>query len=253
MKKEGVKENLDQYNDVYREEAEFFDENSWFLTRNATHISSEIRKNSFKSLLSLGIGHHVVSDLLSNELNHTVDRYDILEGSEVIISTFKIRDEYIGRLHVHHTYFEDFEPVAGYDAIEMGFILEHVDDPLAIVTKYKHHLNPGGRMFIAVPNARSLHRIIGFEAGLLSNLYELGPFDLKQGHKRYFDLESITRLVVESGLVIQRQMGLFLKPITTGQMKQLGWGQNIVDALMKIGEGYPEMANCIMLEASLPE
>ncbi|MCF8256657.1 MAG: class I SAM-dependent methyltransferase [Flavobacteriales bacterium] len=248
-----MKEDLNQYNEAYHQESGFYDENSWFLTRNAQHISSEIRKHGFQSLLSLGIGHHVVSDILSNELNHTVKKYDILEGSEVIISTFKIRNEYKDRLTVYHTYFENYEPKHGYDAIEMGFILEHVDDPLAIVKKYRQHLNPGGKMFVAVPNARSLHRLIGHEAGLLKDLYELGPFDLMQGHKHYFDLATITGLVEEAGLVINKRMGLFLKPITTGQMKQLGWGDNIVKALMTIGEQYPEIANCIMLEATLPK
>ena len=40
---------------------------------------------------------------------------------------------------------------------------------------------------IVVPNARSLHRLIGERAGLIDDLYRLSEHDLAVGHRRYFD------------------------------------------------------------------
>jgi hypothetical protein len=75
-------ENLDKYNQSYNAEFKHNDENLWGLERYANYMKKNIRANNSKSILSLGIGHHVVSDILSNELNHGVESYDILEGSQ---------------------------------------------------------------------------------------------------------------------------------------------------------------------------
>lgn len=130
----------------------------------------------------------------------------------------------------------------------MGFVLEHVNDPLSIVKQYRQYLNPGGIIYIAVPNAKSLHRVIGHYAGLLPDMYALGPYDIELGHKRYYDLDSITNLVTEAGMQVSVQKGLMLKPITGDQMRKLEWQENIIDALFIIGEDYPAISNCIYLE-----
>jgi 2-polyprenyl-3-methyl-5-hydroxy-6-metoxy-1,4-benzoquinol methylase len=130
----------------------------------------------------------------------------------------------------------------------MGFILEHVDDPVVILNKYKTYLKENGIIFISVPNAKSLHRLIGFEAGLLDDMYKLSVHDLELGHKRYFDLEKIKDLISNSNLDVKNCFGLMLKPITGDQMQKLGWDSTIFDALVKIGHTYPELSNCIYLE-----
>jgi len=138
-----------------------------------------------------------------------------------------------------------------YDSIEMGFILEHVDDPELILARYKNFISETGSIFIAVPNAKSLHRVIGEKAGLVGDIYKLSECDLQLGHKRYFDLNSLEELVHRAGLKIVDKKGLMLKPITGLQIKKLGWQQNIIDALLEIGLDYPEIANCIYIEAKL--
>ena len=246
-----LKENLDNYDSAYKASFKYNDENSWFLSRYAKYMSESITVNDYKSILSLGIGHNIVSDALSAHLKENVTKYDILEGSSSLIENYAILDEYKSKLNLILTYFEDFETSEKYDVIEMGFVLEHVDDPQFIINKFKSFLSPNGRMFISVPNATSLHRQIGFEAGLLEDLYKLSEYDKELGHKRYFDTKMLTDMVLNSGLSIENTVGLLLKPITAEQMKTLGWGENIVSALIKLGETNPELGNCILIEAKL--
>jgi len=245
------KENLNDYNEAYHETFRFNDENTWLLRRYAEHISHQTRLNNAETILSLGIGYHVVSDILSNELLHSVKEYVILEGSEMIIRTFKIKEEFSGKISVIHTYFEEYTTNKKFDIIEVGFVLEHVDNPQLLLDTFKKYLSETGSMFVAVPNARSLHRQIGYGAGLINDLYELGPYDLQLGHKRYFDKESLSEMVEKAGLKIKSTKGLLLKPITTQQINQLGWDKNIVDALLKLGDNYPDISNGIMIEATL--
>jgi len=245
------KENLDNYDKAYNSEFKFNDENSWFLTRYAQYMSRSIRTNNYKSIISLGIGHHIVSDILSSEIDNKVEKYTILEGSKSLIDKFNILPSHKNKTALVHTYFEEFETDEKFDVIEMGFVLEHVDDPELIVKKFKNYLSENGRMYIAVPNARSLHRLIGYESGLLESVYKLSDYDQQLGHKRYFDLESISKIVTNAELKIENKVGLFLKPIPTNQMQQLGWSENIIEALLKIGDSNPDISNCILLEAKL--
>lgn len=246
-------ENLNLYKDAYKDKFEFFDENHWYLNHYAKIMSSIIREEKYASVLSLGIGHEVVSDMMLNELNHNLKKYVILEGAEEIIENFLTQKKPSEKVETVHIYFENYETDEKFDVIEMGFVLEHVDDPALIVSKYAKLLKKGGSMFISVPNAKSLHRVIGHEAGLLDDYYKLSPADLELGHKRYFDLESITKLMEDNDLKIVKTTGLMLKPITGKQLTQLGWDkdENILKALFKVGEKYPEIANCILLQTTV--
>lgn len=242
------KENLDQFKGAYETTFKFYDENQWYLKQYADLMCDNIIKEEAKTVLSLGIGHEVVSKSLIDLLGTNLESYHIIEGSPDIIKNFK-NENNNSNVEIYHSYFEDFDPSKKYDAIEMGFVLEHVDDPLLIVNCFKEFLNDNGTMYISVPNARSLHRLIGHEAGLLDDIYQLSPQDYELGHKRYFDLNKIKNIVNESGLRVVRSKGLMLKPITGAQINELGWNSNIINALMKIGLDYPEISNCMYLEA----
>lgn len=242
-------EDLDAHLAAYQQEFEFYEENQWYLRHYAERVCAVVRERKLRSLLSLGIGHEVVSGKLMAELGRSIERYTILEGSAAIIAQFRSANRPGDDVELIHTRFEDFVAERRFDGIEMGFVLEHVDEPLALVRRFKSLLSPGGTMFIAVPNARSLHRLIGHEAGLLDDVYRLSEQDHALGHKRYFDLERITALVEAAGLEIVHRQGLMLKPVTAAQMKALGWEKNIIDALFKVGDRYPEIANCILIEA----
>jgi SAM-dependent methyltransferase len=244
-------ENLNAYKDAYEVQFKFYDENQWYLAQYASLMSDTILKESLKSVLSLGIGHQVVSNqLLSLLKENVISNYEIVEGSASIISNFLNANQNIS-IGVHESFFENFDSVKKFDAIEMGFVLEHVDDPLLILKRFKSFLNPGGTIFVSVPNARSLHRLIGHKAGLLNNMYSLSNHDLELGHKRYFDLDTISSNIEDAGYRIVKSKGLMLKPITGDQINQLKWDNNIISALMEIGLDYPEIANCMYLEAKI--
>lgn len=243
-------ENLDNYKDAYGEKSKFFDENDWHLSMYGKLMSDKIKSRNYKSVLSLGIGHSVVSMSFIKLLDTNLDYYHLVEGSPEIINNF--RKKYNSpKIELFESYFETFDPKVKYDAIEMGFVLEHVDDPFLVINKFKEFLNPNGAMFIGVPNANSLHRLIGHKAGLLDDLKKLSEYDLQFGHKRYFDLKTLREMVLKAGLKIADEKGLMLKPITGDQIKTLGWDSKIIQALLEIGLDYPEISNCIYLEATI--
>ncbi len=199
--------------------------------------------NKASSCLELGIGDGYTTELLS----FFFDKYLVLEGDKKIIERFKHEFPRVNT-RIVETYFEEWTTEEKFDAIIIGFVLEHVDDPIFILNKYKKMLKPEGKLFIAVPNAESLNRRVGVYAGLLKDIKQLSENDIKAGHKRYYTLSSLREEVLKAGLVITREEGLFLKPITTAQMSKLNFTKEIVEGYLNVGKQYPELCLGIMME-----
>ncbi len=119
-----------------------------------------------------------------------------------------------------------------------------------VLARYARMLAPGGTAIVVVPNARSLHRLIGHAAGLLDDVYRLSEHDLQLGHKHYFDLNSLTALVTSAGLTIRAIEGVMVKPVTTAQIAALKFPPSVIDALFQVGVGLPAIANAIYVEAT---
>jgi len=195
-------------------------------------------------MLELGVGHGATINKFSNIYR----RHVIIEGSEDVIRSF--REKY-GNYNVEivHSLFEEYESRELFDVIVMGFILEHVDNPSLILKRFWKFLKPSGYLYVAVPNACSLHRRIGFEAGMLDDVYKLSDYDRKLGHKRFYDLSEIECLIKESGYDIRLVEGILLKPFTSVQINSLGLSAEAMQGLLKIGMKYPELSNSLLIQA----
>lgn len=198
-------------------------------------------------MLELGLGHGISAKLFSEAYS----QYVVIEGSAEMIAKFK-REHPALELEIRQSYFEEFDTVERFDVIGMGFVLEHVNNPAAILHRYANFLAPGGSIFIAVPNAESLHRRFGAAAGLLPEMTALSAADISFGHQRYYTLASLRELVNSCNLEVAKVEGLFLKPVTTAQLQQLGLGARILQGMLQVGVDYPELCNSILLRAQRP-
>ncbi len=88
-----------------------------------------------------------------------------------------------------------------FDAIVYGDVLEHLVDPLSVLTQLNRALSPGGFVIISVPN------IAHFYVRLL---LLLGRFDyldrgiLDSTHLRFFTERSLHAMIADAGLVVER-------------------------------------------------
>jgi SAM-dependent methyltransferase len=198
-----------------------------------------------RSLLELGLGHGHTVEIFSNH----VDRHVVLEGSQAVIDGFKAKHPDC-RAEIVETYFEDFATAERFDVIVMGFILEHVENPLAVIRRFRQFLAPGGKLFVAVPNAEVLNRRLGHLAGMLPDMKALSAHDLQLGHRRYYTVTTLSQDIVTAGYTIDRIEGIYLKPFTTSQVMSLGLNDCVLDALCQVGVGYPELCCGILAQVS---
>ncbi len=204
-----------------------------------------INSRGARSILELGLGHGFTTNIFSQSF----DRHVVLEGSPAVIRNFKEKFPECSA-QIVETYFETFETGERFDVIVMGFILEHVDNPLEIIRRYKSLLAPGGKMFLAVPNAEVLNRRLGHLAGMLEDMTLLSENDLLLGHKRYYTVKTLSAEIDRAGYRIDKMEGIYLKPFTTNQIIALNLDQKVIRALCEVGVDYPELSCGILTQIS---
>lgn len=196
-------------------------------------------------LLELGLGHGYAAELF----HAACDSHVIVEGSRVVIDQFRKQNPG-SSIEIVEGFFETFQPDAPFDVIIMGFVLEHVDDPGLLLRRYKSYLAPGGRMFIAVPNAKSLNRRLGLELGLIDDIYSLNKNDLALGHKRQFCRDTLGSLVEQSGYRIVHVEGIYLKPLPLGVLQTLPDFEANLQAMLRVGVDFPDLCVGLLMEIS---
>lgn len=186
------------------------------------------------SLLELGPAEGVITGRLAS----LGKRMTVVEGSETFCNSLRQR---FPQIQVVRALFEEFEPAGRFDNIILGHVLEHVDDPAAILRRARLWLEAEGRFLAAVPNSRSIHRQAAVLMGLLKAEDELNELDRHHGHRRVFNPESFRACFTQAGCQIEFFGGYWLKPLANHQIEE-DWTPSMLDAFMRLGERYPDIA-----------
>lgn len=215
---------------------------NWYAER----IVELLSVHEGQSVLELGIGFGDATIRFA----HHCKQHTVVEGDAEVIRMFREKYPHVSS-RIIHAMFEDYHPEEQYDLIVVGFILEHVQDPVALLKLYIPFLTPNGRLAIAVPNAESLHRRLGNAMGILPDMTILSDYDFAAGHKRFYTLQRLKDEVTEAGGHIDLIEGIFLKPFTSKQLENIGLQPEVYQALCTVGLNFPELCNSILLVASI--
>jgi len=236
--------NLDIYASAYSGDIMYDFDNEIMLKWYSNRVLS-LSKGA-ESLLELGLGHGHTTNLLSGNFS----RHLVLDGSAKVIKNF--REKYPScDVEIRETYFENFNSDEKFDVILLGFILEHVDDPVAIMSRFNQFLSPQGRIFLTVPNAECMNRRLGNLAGILDDVKTLSANDHLLGHKRFYTVDTLKHDIKTAGYNVDRLEGIYLKPLTTSQMISLELSKEILDSLCLLGVDYPELSCGLLAEVSV--
>lgn len=214
------------------------------------HVSSWYKTDGFyKQLVALGF--ESVKPFLKGKKLLEIGPAD---GAMTKFFTHSFRDisllepshKYATMLHksfpgatIHESLVENFVPPTTYDTIVMAHVLEHVTKPVAALNRIKRAMNQKSRLIIIVPNANSIHRLLGVAMGLIKTKFTLNAYDKKLGHQRVYDGSNLAKHVQRAGLRIVSQGGIMLKPLSNDQMKS--WNPDIIRGLFNAGRQLPDL------------
>ncbi len=241
MEKRKIEQKLEAYSSNYKYIMDINLMMDYYPNRIISMIKDK-KDTADLSFLELGLGHGNTTEVFK----HFFSDYTVIDGDIEIIEAYK--KQHNDNIKFVHSFFENYNTDKQYDIIVAGFILEHVDNPVEILKKFKNNLKDDGLMYVAVPNACTLNRRVGHEAGLLPDLLQLSQSDLDLGHKRYYTVDTIKKDCITAGYKVNAVEGIYLKPLTTAQMAQLDLSYEIMMGFCKVGKDFPELCVGILLE-----
>ena len=175
------------------------------------------------------------------------EKLTVVEGSGELLAQIPSRSS----LNKVHSLFEEFKPDREYNTIIVEHILEHVDSPVALLTKVKKWLMPGGKILIGVPNGNSIHRLVAVKMGLLEHSCELNPRDHALGHRRVYTPDTLRADLHEAGLQLVEMGGVFFKPLSNSQIQD-HWTEEMIQGFYEMGKDFPDNAAELYAVCSSP-
>ena len=208
-------------------------------------FAAMLRQRIGGSVLDLGCSSGTTSEAIVG----AAASLDLVDGSEHYIAVARER---VKGPHVRFfvSLFEDFVPDRPYDHIVCSHVMEHVADPVGALARAKTWLAPGGRIWVYVPNARSIHRMLGVKMGVAESIYALSERDHQIGHRRVYDRDSLSRDIRAAGLDHGPLRGALIKPFPNSVMS--GIDAKLVHGLVALGADLPDFASDIYYECYLP-
>lgn len=138
-----------------------------------------------------------------------------------------------------------------FDFIIIGSLLHELEEPAQFLRAVKRVCNQETTIHVNVPNAKSMHRLLAQECGLVKNIYSLTERNkLFQQHK-IFDMASLCDLIQQLGGQVLDSGSYFIKPFTHEQMMRCLMDgiidEQVLEGLEQMAEYMPELGSEIYI------
>lgn len=148
--------------------------------------------------------------------------------------------------------FENVSLPRGFDNVVMTHVLEHLDDPVAILRRINDEwLDSNGRLFLVCPNANAPSRQIAVKMGLISHNAAVTPAEAEHGHRRTYALDTLERDAVAAGLRVVQRSGIFFKALANFQWDRLLQtdivSPDYLEGCYLLGQNYPDLCASVFL------
>lgn len=139
-----------------------------------------------------------------------------------------------------------------YENIILTHVLEHLDDPVAVLRRINEEwLAEGGRLFLVCPNANAPSRQIAVKMGLIEHNAAVTPAEAEHGHRITYSLDTLEREATRAGLRVIHRSGIFFKALANFQWDRLLQtdiiSQQYLDGCYMLGQQYPDLCSSIFL------
>jgi ribosomal protein S18 acetylase RimI-like enzyme len=157
-----------------------------------------------------------------------------------------------GNITYFNSLFENVELPKKYDNIILTHVLEHIDDPVGLLSRIKNEwLSDEGKLFIVCPNANAPSRQIAVKMGLITHNSAITISEAEHGHRITYTLDTLERDAKKGKLQVIYRSGIFFKALANFQWDRLLntdiISKEYLDGCFELGQQYPDLCSSIML------
>ncbi|MBD5530576.1 MAG: class I SAM-dependent methyltransferase [Lachnospiraceae bacterium] len=212
---------IDRYTQEYIKHD--FEEKQVFYRRKK--LLEIIHTYQHKRILEIGCGQEPLFQFVTD-----FEEYTVVEPSDLFFEHAVSLAKNDSRITCIHDFFDKKLSLSAgaYDFIICSSLLHELDNPNEIIEKVYEIADDETVFHINVPNARSLHRILALESGLIESVSEVSERGKLLQQARVFDLDKLRQVVAGSGFKVMESGSYFVKPFTHKQMEEL-LEYNIID------------------------
>jgi ubiquinone biosynthesis O-methyltransferase len=202
-------------------------------------------------VLDVGCGNGYVSRALAERTGGEVLGIDVsAEGIE-----YARRENDHRRVRYQQVSVEEFEAAEAFSLITAYEVLEHVDEPVSVLSQMRSWLRPGGRLVFSTPNRSSLNRRIKTVPGL-RQLYErvssLPPDAAHPGHVDEYHYKELLEMTATAGLEVERTGGAILLLPFPEAFPSLMRRRRFAELNVRSGDWRPSLATALYVVARRP-
>lgn len=199
-----------------------------------------------KKILEIGCGYEPLFQYVQNA------EFTVVEAStEFYENAVKLSENSAKKVKIIRGFFEDVvqggELSTDYDMIICASLLHEVEHPKALLEAIVSVCNSDTVVNIIVPNANSMHRLLGKAMGILADVHDMSESNVSFQQNTVFDKNSLTKMVTDCGFEVVEDGAFFVKPFSHKQMHEMVRGgilnREVLDGLYILGDYMAEYAS----------
>ncbi len=200
------------------------------------NVNKQIKKYKPQSVLEIGCG----MNSQANVMSEVVEEYTIVEPGHKFIEQAKKDLEDKNIMFVEGMVEEKIKDLRSrkYDFVILGSLLHEIENPKEFLEAIKELCDKDTVIHVNVPNAKSIHRLLAMESGIISEVYCMTQRNVEMQQNSVFDMNSLKKLIENTGAKILEEGSYFIKPFTHGQMMRC-LNEGILDD--RVMDGFENM------------
>lgn len=214
-------------------------------------ILESLEKYKPKTILEIGCGMEPLFQFWVS----SYDTYTVIEPGEKFYKHALECARYNDKIRCVNDFFgeKSVKNLDCYDVIICSGLLHEVEEITSFLESIRKVCHSDTIVHFNVPNAKSFHRLLAKEMGIIKEVYEPSQRNILYQQNRVFDLETLLNLLQEYHFSCIESGSYFVKPFTHDQMFQMLENgcidKTVLDGLWKMTEYMPELgseiyANC---------
>lgn len=209
------KRNLDSYKDNYTNK-DHYDFERFQVQYRRKNVLFNLKKYTHKTILEVGCGVDPLFKYIDDYQSFTV-----VEPSEEFYSIAEklcVNDK---RISLINDFIENINTEEKFDFIVISSLLHEIKNDELILNSIRSLSHQDTVVYINVPNAKSFHRLLALESGLIDSIYQKSSNQIKFQQSHTYDIDALEILVKNAGFSVIESGSYFLKPFTHKQMHKL--------------------------------